>query len=882
MSLRIGQRVGNRIYAGKDYGLQSPATFEKLKREGAFKFGAKEIRRLQSSVNKLIPKQVKEAASDFFDYQSRVQEFARQQREKSLLGKAAQASIDIQGLQDRAIGKAVDVVSDKTNIARPIVAGGAALIQGRVEAGSAKLFIPKPKPPKIVPTRQSRGRGKPSSIQRRLQQARGVPKGEQGAIYPNQPGNVPERKLEQPTPKLPEGAFPGGSRASLKRDTEVRKGIQQRAKDIREGKATPSPDSVRKASDAEAMAKAEAAAKSSKGSNKVTESEILPTVRGDSTDFYVRKKDGTITLKSKTESGNKPATPLAEPIRGKAANTKRIKHRLKELKAQQKARFEKAKDKIQQAKDLERSKAEQKNVDRFFSGEGTHPTFPSKKGADVRSKNFRVQPDDVDDYLPDLDGLYDSNDGMIAPGQDGVSVWDGERTGGGRGQPGQAAPLARAIQQKHFRETGTYLSEQAVRDRVKKILFQRRFPEQFNQIEARERGGVELPARNRNTADRKGRKTRQHGSRSNPGSRNNKGQEVVNPDRDYVLGKGSKPREANKIPNADKLSVRERIRQRTQTNETNRIDNIPGGRRIKQSKVESKKRIQEARARARARRMSSMIGKRRVQDVVKADKKARAAARKEGVKHQTKLPETKPGVAEQQFHDYPKGKMTAKQRKGWKQEEKNRQAKRILKERIKSRERLRRGDDRLPDSNDGNRGRNRTTSLEDFRLEQQSARSDKTGTYSESAEAPKPRIGNVAQPVAPKRGEKSIARRASQRARSNYEKELARLKVTDPEAYEEELRRFLREHLKTERFISPQDGLKNPNPFTSSGEVRDVQVVRGKNPTIGEGELRTKVKSYGDPASEGRSKKQRNRGEALKQRAKERKKSGGSWRRSRD
>lgn len=284
-------------------------------------------------------------------------------------------------------------------------------------------------------------------------------------------------------------------------------------------------------------------------------------------------------------------------------------------------------------RNLLRNKAQQKAVDRFFSGDGTAETFPSKKGADVRTPKSRIIPDDADDYQPDLDGLY-SDGGDSNPGR---RIEFAERTGGGAGQPGQARPQAKTIQQQHFSEVlGTdlskltasqrrqaiisflseeegvnlrsrsqaeqtkaiqqwinknKLSDQAVRDRVSKQMTERRFPEQFNQIEARERGGVELPARARNTADRAGRKTRAQ-----------KTDGPVNPDRDYVLGKGAKPREGNKLPK--NLSVQERIRQRTQTNETNRSDNIPGGRRIKLSRVEYRKRIQEARDRARAKRMA--------------------------------------------------------------------------------------------------------------------------------------------------------------------------------------------------------------------------------------------------------------------------------------
>ena len=40
MALSIGQKVGDKIYAVPDYGLQSPASFNKLKQSGALKLGA--------------------------------------------------------------------------------------------------------------------------------------------------------------------------------------------------------------------------------------------------------------------------------------------------------------------------------------------------------------------------------------------------------------------------------------------------------------------------------------------------------------------------------------------------------------------------------------------------------------------------------------------------------------------------------------------------------------------------------------------------------------------------------------------------------------------------------------------------------------------------
>lgn len=526
--MEIGQRRGNRIYAGPDFGWQSIATFNKLKNEGAFRFGSQELRRIQSSLNERFPKSIKARVKQFLEHQAKVNEFAAEQRQKSYLGKAAQASIDIQGFKDKAIGKAVDVVSEKTNVARPLVAGTAFLLEGRVEAGSARLAIPKPPKPKgTVSTRQSRGSGKPNSIQQRLRKAKAVPKGEVGVIGYTDPDRLTpdQRKLQD----------------EFKRKEEVSGLIRDKVRDIQSGKAKPHPDSVRKASDPESMARARASGAASR--------------------FPPDTKQNTAPVKY--EAAN-PNDPFAEyPLEGvKSQGTRQGETgRILEIRPQQnssrgrgfdgsvgvpadkgdwpvipggkgmprvtRSRLQEVTQKIRERNKL-RDKAQRKAVSDFFSGDGTASTFPSKKGKDVRGGKSAKSGgyDDDEGYMGAYDDLYSADDGSF-----GDQVIDAERRGR-RGQPGQRIPLETNIKIKKLEEvTGMRLSglsgaerkeriinylrdtagidirkldqksqdqylfdfiqnntlgEDASRARASRYVQERNQPEQFNQIEAQE------------------------------------------------------------------------------------------------------------------------------------------------------------------------------------------------------------------------------------------------------------------------------------------------------------------------------------------------------------------------------------------------------------
>lgn len=855
MALKIGQRVGDKIYAGSHYGLQSPASYNKLKKQGAFKRGAKEIRSGKQLIRGIVdrlPQSVKDAGSRISDFYAGSAERERQRfKDRGFTDQQideANRIIERVSKNGDATERFIQTASDKTNIAPEIIQAAAVLAEVGAEGLAGRALA------RRTLAGAARGR-KVDGVAQAMGKEPKVNRFNQ---------NKPERPLQQPTPRLAEGQFPGGSEAALVRDTKVRSGISQKARDIKAGKAKPAQSSVNKASDQGAIAKAEAASKNSTTSNRTNEDVIVPTVSGDKTDFrrYDPKTDELRS--SKPQQRRHSTTGKSEKVSD--LDRQPPSKQSPSYKPTPRIRNQAIKAKVDELK-AQRRRAQQDNVDRVFSGgeeidlgggplsslpakRGTASTFPSKKGADVRTRGSRIEPDDVNDYTSDVDGLYEYGDGSIGKDTEGFSVVSGERTGRGAGKPGQARALNNSIQQQRFSEIlgvdlsrmnrkerraailghlsdngvntrsmkpseqnraiSTWieknsLSDQAVRDRASKQLSERRFPEQFNQLEARDRQGVELPARARNSADRRGRKTRPHGSRANPGSKSSKGQEVVNPDREYVIGKGSKPREGNKTPK--NMSVRERIQARTQTNETSRSDNIPGGRRIKQSRPEYKSRIEQARARARARAMSG-----KPEDVL-------------GAGQQDKPNFRKPTQAE---------------RAAIKQEDKNRSAIRTIEGKIKSRQSFDDAADApLPSTTkerirgpQSPKGRNRGNPL----LDAERAEDTKQSKARDPRNKPKGDIRSgegrdgrtVAQPQGPKRSSSSRPSITQRVRRSAEERRLARESVQNPSKFEQERDQFIRENVPQERYVSPQDGKRNPNPFNSEGDLRGSKVKGGK------------------------------------------------------
>lgn len=126
----IGDKLNGKLYAGPDYGYQSPATYEKLKNEGAFKVGAQQVRRLKSSLLKVTPEPLKDAVNWFNQSDQRANQryldrgYTQQQID------SANAERDQYTMSGQATQQAINTISDATNIAPEVLNVGLATAEG--------------------------------------------------------------------------------------------------------------------------------------------------------------------------------------------------------------------------------------------------------------------------------------------------------------------------------------------------------------------------------------------------------------------------------------------------------------------------------------------------------------------------------------------------------------------------------------------------------------------------------------------------------------------------------------------------------------------------------------------------------------------------------
>lgn len=147
MGYRIGQQVRGKIWAGKDYGFQTPATYQKLKEQGAFKRGASAVRRIKQSVQRFYEKNAPQKVKDAVKWYGETGERENQRLldrgyTQEQIDKAKAASAQLSVGSGEADAKAIKAISDKLNVAPEIVSGGVAvaqtLIEGRLSAGAAR------------------------------------------------------------------------------------------------------------------------------------------------------------------------------------------------------------------------------------------------------------------------------------------------------------------------------------------------------------------------------------------------------------------------------------------------------------------------------------------------------------------------------------------------------------------------------------------------------------------------------------------------------------------------------------------------------------------------------------------------------------------------
>ena len=199
MAYKIGQIVRGKVWAGSDYGFQTPASFKLLKEQGAFKIGAKQLNRigqaLAKAYEKYVPEQIKGAASAYGKKLAESQQ-KQAQIEQSIIEQGGVGSLVYKARQEAAQRRGQDIksLSDRTNVDPRLLEGGLTvaetLAEGKVGIDSLKPFIKGGKAalrsPGPVPTRQSRGQGT-NRIRTRLAQ-RQVPKAEAGSIGPDDGG----------------------------------------------------------------------------------------------------------------------------------------------------------------------------------------------------------------------------------------------------------------------------------------------------------------------------------------------------------------------------------------------------------------------------------------------------------------------------------------------------------------------------------------------------------------------------------------------------------------------------------------------------------------------------------------------------------------------
>ena len=141
---RVGStRSDGKVYAGQNYGYQSPKSFKQLAKEGKFRVGTQALDRLTSSagnaLNRLAPGVVRHFQNVKAD-QERLA--ARQDRQiRNTAGnRVANAA------QNNATGKTLDAVSKATNVDRRIVGAGAAAAQLAISSRALKGGAAKPQP----------------------------------------------------------------------------------------------------------------------------------------------------------------------------------------------------------------------------------------------------------------------------------------------------------------------------------------------------------------------------------------------------------------------------------------------------------------------------------------------------------------------------------------------------------------------------------------------------------------------------------------------------------------------------------------------------------------------------------------------------------------
>ena len=674
MKLQIGDKVGNKIYAGPDYGLQSPASYQKLKESGALKLGASAVRRgtqLLRQLKNRLPKPIKRAV-DAYGRALAVSEQLQSQGEDKIIreGGAASTYLQLQRGAAKRDQKLIKQLSDKSNVDPLIVSGSIeaakSIVDARVGASMGKSTL----------------KGAVSRLDAPVARAMG-------------PQDINSSRIKQALQRAREARARAASQ-SINDPRYPYKGGKQ-VVSVVGGKAqlrdAPKPQPRNRAA------------------TKFNESKTFTqgTKQGD-VKRTIDPVEGSISSKGRGFDGKpgvsgKGVSPDGGYRPGGKGTPRISKSKLREISKQRRER------------NLLRNRAQERAVNKFFSGDGTEfhgqkgrtaDTFPSKKGKEVRTHSAA---DEAFDTLDDYRGDRFQEGNVESPLDRGIQYVDGEVSNEGGGRRGAAKPLTTSLQLqaigkklkvKNFhllpakrrreilidqlRSNGVNVSkltptelgkelrklvndlkltDRQVRNQVRDYTSERAFPEQFNQLEAQDRGATYKGTVKRERPDGSARwETRLEGGKELPSP--SKAEELkARMKAQRKRGKDTRTEREKRLGIAQKHKtgvLKPKAGEKKYPKLGNRTDNVEGGRRIKQTQATYKERIAKARARRRAKDIATVpakTGSTRSGYASNVDRAAQARRQKS----KSDLPQasdvrsnktgTKPSKQDEQFLDAP-------------------------------------------------------------------------------------------------------------------------------------------------------------------------------------------------------------------------------------
>ena len=134
-------RSDGKVYAGQNYGYQSPKTFQKLATEGKFRVGTQALDRLTSSAGNALKKHAPGVVKHFQNVKADQERLAARQ-DRQIRNTAGNRVAN--AAKNDATGKTLDAVSKATNLDRRVVGVAATAAQAAISAKALKGGAAKP------------------------------------------------------------------------------------------------------------------------------------------------------------------------------------------------------------------------------------------------------------------------------------------------------------------------------------------------------------------------------------------------------------------------------------------------------------------------------------------------------------------------------------------------------------------------------------------------------------------------------------------------------------------------------------------------------------------------------------------------------------------